>query len=154
MDRPTSTCIIQVVSLVSLAVLSLSVSLATAAPPSSSSPSDADFDDVFYDQRQNGSENFRIHLNDVMVVVAPAEALLGADLLGGGGGLGGGSGGLGAADLPVEDAVSPHKECKPGVKGAAKCSSRPASQHNNVNNKRSRLRLSNFLLPFINRAHH
>lgn len=29
-----------------------------------------------YDQRQNGSENVRIHMNDVTLVVAPSEGIL------------------------------------------------------------------------------
>lgn len=29
-----------------------------------------------YDQRQNGSENVRIHMNDVMLVMAPSEGIL------------------------------------------------------------------------------
>ena len=29
-----------------------------------------------YDQRQNGSENFRVHVDGVMLVVAPVEAFL------------------------------------------------------------------------------
>lgn len=40
-------------------------------------------DDVLYDQRQNGTENVRIHMNDVTVVVAPSDGLL--QLLGGSG---------------------------------------------------------------------
>lgn len=32
--------------------------------------------DVIYDQRQNGTENLRISLSDVMVLVAPAESFL------------------------------------------------------------------------------
>ncbi|RZF40518.1 hypothetical protein LSTR_LSTR000397 [Laodelphax striatellus] len=153
MDPPPlspSTSRFQIACLIFLAVFSTVCLLPPTSAAPGASPSDSDFEDVFYDQRQNGSENFRIHLNDVMVVVAPAEALLsvaGSDLLGGAGG-----GGPGAADLPVEEA-QPHKECKQGVKGGAKCS-RPSSGQNSVNNKRSRLRLSNFLLPFINRAHH
>ncbi|KAJ1530339.1 hypothetical protein ONE63_005253 [Megalurothrips usitatus] len=30
----------------------------------------------FYDQRQNGSENYRIHMDGMVVVVAPPEALM------------------------------------------------------------------------------
>jgi hypothetical protein len=33
-------------------------------------------EETFYDQRQNGTENFRLHINDVVIVHAPLEALL------------------------------------------------------------------------------
>ncbi|XP_066995815.1 uncharacterized protein [Anabrus simplex] len=57
-------------------------------------------EDVLYDQRQNGTENYRVHVDGVVVAVAPAETLLSlialADdvmipehLLGSGSGLGG-----------------------------------------------------------------
>lgn len=35
-----------------------------------------DGSDDFFDQRQNGSENVRIHMNDVMLVMAPSEGIL------------------------------------------------------------------------------
>lgn len=36
---------------------------------------DDDFDQ-FYDQRQNGSENLRIHLNDLTLMVAPSDGIM------------------------------------------------------------------------------
>jgi hypothetical protein len=33
-------------------------------------------EETLYDQRQNGTENFRLHINDVVIVHAPLEALL------------------------------------------------------------------------------
>lgn len=33
-------------------------------------------DEIVYDQRQNGSENLRIHMNDVTLVVAPSDGIL------------------------------------------------------------------------------
>jgi len=33
-------------------------------------------EETVYDQRQNGTENFRVHISDVVIVHAPLEALL------------------------------------------------------------------------------
>ena len=33
-------------------------------------------EETVYDQRQNGSENIRVHVNDVVIVHAPVEALI------------------------------------------------------------------------------
>lgn len=33
-------------------------------------------EETVYDQRQNGTENFRLHINDIVIVHAPLEALL------------------------------------------------------------------------------
>jgi hypothetical protein len=33
-------------------------------------------EETVYDQRQNGSENYRLHISDVVIVHAPLEALL------------------------------------------------------------------------------
>jgi len=33
-------------------------------------------EETVYDQRQNGTENFRLHISDVVIVHAPIEALL------------------------------------------------------------------------------
>jgi len=33
-------------------------------------------EETVYDQRQNGTENFRLHISDVVIVHAPLEALL------------------------------------------------------------------------------
>ncbi|KAL6255975.1 uncharacterized protein LOC105431725 [Pogonomyrmex barbatus] len=45
---------------------------ATTAAPTSTYPDTTDY----YDQRQNGSENYRIHVDGVVLVIAPVEALL------------------------------------------------------------------------------
>ncbi|KAJ9593959.1 hypothetical protein L9F63_014600 [Diploptera punctata] len=42
--------------------------------PSFSAP--AVTEETFYDQRQNGSENLRIHVNGIYIIDAPAEVLL------------------------------------------------------------------------------
>ncbi|XP_014277275.1 uncharacterized protein [Halyomorpha halys] len=49
--------------------LLLLFAVASAAPPGQD-------EDVLYDQRQNGTDNFRVQMSDVTLVVAPAEALL------------------------------------------------------------------------------
>ncbi|XP_076656801.1 uncharacterized protein LOC143361350 [Halictus rubicundus] len=48
---------------------SIEEDLTTALPSSSSSLVD------HYDQRQNGSENYRVHLDGIVIVFAPVEAL-------------------------------------------------------------------------------
>ena len=40
-------------------------------------------DEIRYDQRQNGTENYRIHVDGLVLVVAPVEALLLASGAGG-----------------------------------------------------------------------
>lgn len=60
----------------SLLALTVAVTVAAAAPPQPSHTVDAsDLDDVVYDQRQNGTENVRISLSDLKVVLAPADGL-------------------------------------------------------------------------------
>lgn len=58
-----------VLRLCSITVL---LSVVISAPPGEITESHEEI----YDQRQNGSENLRIQMDDVMFVVAPAEALL------------------------------------------------------------------------------
>lgn len=51
---------------------------------SSSSEESSEDTELIYVQRQNGSQNFRLQMSDVMLILAPAEALLsigGTDLL-------------------------------------------------------------------------
>lgn len=50
-------------------------SIYTIPVPDSTSKPDTD-DEIVYDQRQNGSENLRIHMNDVTLVVAPSDGIL------------------------------------------------------------------------------
>lgn len=62
------------------ASLALTVAVVVAAPQSSESTAAAaatvaSADDVVYDQRQNGTENVRISLSDLKVVLAPADGL-------------------------------------------------------------------------------
>jgi len=57
--------------------LALTVAVAVAAPqtPAAVDTSTTAADDVIYDQRQNGTENVRISLSDLKVVLAPADGL-------------------------------------------------------------------------------
>lgn len=81
-----------------VSLLTLTVAVAVAAPQSSVTVEPTAFDDVIYDQRQNGTENVRINLSDLKVVLAPADGLFqimsmaGAQFL--------------AADLPTETGSS------------------------------------------------
>lgn len=67
---------------VMLLALAAASALPAPAPSSSNSSSQTDpqnpvvAEDVLYDQRQNGTENFRVQMSDVTLIVAPAEALL------------------------------------------------------------------------------
>lgn len=57
-------------------LLALTAAVAAAAPPQPTHTVDASaVDDVVYDQRQNGTENVRISLSDLKVVLAPADGL-------------------------------------------------------------------------------
>ncbi|GLH07637.1 Uncharacterized protein GBIM_13095 [Gryllus bimaculatus] len=87
----------------------LVIELARAAP--------AVKDDVIYDQRQNGTENYRLHIDGVVIAVAPAEMLLNlADLVdfssfgGTSGGGGGSDGGGGGGDFVEGDLTPPKPE--------------------------------------------
>lgn len=57
------------------ASLALTVAVAVAAPPAAHTVDASAVDDVVYDQRQNGTENVRISLSDLKVVLAPADGL-------------------------------------------------------------------------------
>lgn len=50
-------------------------SISTTPVPDSTIKPDT-VDEIVYDQRQNGSENLRIHMNDVTLVVAPSDGIL------------------------------------------------------------------------------
>ncbi|XP_047528039.1 uncharacterized protein LOC125064831 [Vanessa atalanta] len=52
-----------------VAVLLVVLSVTTAAPA-------ADCTHAHYDQRQNGTENYRLNIDGVVIAVAPAESLL------------------------------------------------------------------------------
>lgn len=39
-------------------------------------PANAEVEEITYDQRQNGTQNVRIHLDDVTLIVAPSEGIM------------------------------------------------------------------------------
>ncbi|XP_054262750.1 uncharacterized protein LOC128986412 [Macrosteles quadrilineatus] len=129
------------------AVLSLSLgllSVAISAPSTSTTAGEKDKDsseesyEVVYDQRQNGTDNLRVSVEDVMVVVAPSEGLMQA------GGSALNSLALGVVGAAMLDRVKT-PDC--GAEGG-RCKSAPG------NSQRSRLRLSNLLQPLFNRVQH
>ncbi|XP_011269712.1 uncharacterized protein LOC105259459 isoform X2 [Camponotus floridanus] len=91
----------------------------------------------YYDQRQNGSENYRIHVDGVVFVFAPVEALLLA--------------GATDSNLPISN----HSESSIQLVG-----DKPNINHNKTESAISKtihkpaLRLANFLAPLIRRIHH
>ncbi|CAH2073428.1 unnamed protein product, partial [Iphiclides podalirius] len=54
-----------------VALLAAAVALAAGAPA-------ADCSDKHFDQRQNGTENYRLNIDGVVIAVAPADSLLAA----------------------------------------------------------------------------
>ncbi|CAK9808563.1 hypothetical protein ANTPLA_LOCUS5823 [Anthophora plagiata] len=105
-----------------------SSSLTTTQPPPYSSTDD------HYDQRQNGTENYRIHVDGVIFVVAPVETLLLA-----------GAAAENKPNLPIIDSLKPPSS-KPEVD--PKPSLAPKSAH------RPGLRLANLLVPLLRRIRH
>ncbi|KAK3927497.1 Triple functional domain protein, partial [Frankliniella fusca] len=116
----------------------------------------------FYDQRQNGSENYRIHMDGMVVVVAPPEALM--SVAGAAGAAGGGQGGqleqqlldivaqqqaAGVEDndvKPGKPGAKPPQNCVEGTPGCKK--RRPGSL---PAKSRSQLHLASLLLPLLRR---
>ncbi|XP_050439676.1 uncharacterized protein LOC126845157 [Adelges cooleyi] len=77
-------CTYVVMLLIALAAAAVAVveaapqtSTADAATTAAATAAAAGADEVVYDQRQNGTENVRISLSDLKVVVAPADGLFG-----------------------------------------------------------------------------
>ncbi|XP_076283747.1 uncharacterized protein LOC143210616 [Lasioglossum baleicum] len=99
----------------------------TTALPSSSSPQ-VDH----YDQRQNGTENYRVHLDGIVFVLAPVEALFLANAAAAGN----------KPNLPIPDPAKPTLG-KPEVE--QKPSPLPKSA------TRAGTRLSSLLAPFLHR---
>nr|XP_003707338.1 PREDICTED: uncharacterized protein LOC100877904 [Megachile rotundata] len=86
-----------------------------------------------YDQRQNGTENYRIHVDGVVLVVAPVETLLLA-----------GAAADNKPNLPIDS--SKPTSSKPEVD--PKPSPVPKSAH------RAGLRFANLLIPLLRRIRH
>lgn len=91
----SSSCRLVAVALACLGLLSIaraapasaSTTTTTAAPALPPQPENTPLQpgEEFYDQRQNGSENYRIHMDGMVVVVAPPEALMSISNVAGGG---------------------------------------------------------------------
>ncbi|XP_029174262.1 uncharacterized protein LOC114942936 [Nylanderia fulva] len=87
----------------------------------------------YYDQSQNGTENYRIHVDGVVFVFAPVEAMLLA--------------GATDSNLPISNGGSQSAGDKPNIHNKtesmfSKTIQKPAS------------RLASFLAPLIRRIHH
>ncbi|XP_014607505.1 PREDICTED: uncharacterized protein LOC106788607 [Polistes canadensis] len=142
--------------------LPLDESEITSSTKISSSSLSSSFED-HYDQRQNGSENYRVHIDGVVIVIAPVEALLMANDL-----VNNNQSGISTINYPKPDDNKPnieHSE-KPSNENLEKPSTEhleePTTEHQsseklNVSSKstkRSNLRLMNLLAPFIRRFYH
>ncbi|XP_046680850.1 uncharacterized protein LOC124367784 [Homalodisca vitripennis] len=123
---------------VTVAVVAALVASAVGAPATTGEEAGSgdDTGDVVYDQRQNGSENLRVSVSDVMVLVAPADSLVPMA-----------EGALNSLALGVVGAAVMDKVKAP----APDCSEHGKCKAASL---RSRLRLSNLLQPLVNRAHH
>ncbi|KAI4481340.1 hypothetical protein M0804_009460 [Polistes exclamans] len=142
----------------------------TKISSSSSSSLSSSFED-HYDQRQNGSENYRVHIDGVVIVIAPVEALLMANDL-----VNNNQSGISTINYPKPDDNKPnieHSE-KPSNENLEKPSTehleKPSTEHleepttehqsseklnvSSKSTKRSNLRLMNLLAPFIRRFYH
>ncbi|XP_006613673.1 uncharacterized protein LOC122715119 [Apis laboriosa] len=107
-------------------------SIVESSNPTTSTPFNSTID--YYDQRQNGSENYRVHVDGVMLVIAPVETLLLA----------------GVADnnkpsLPAIDSSKPPSS-KPEINLKLSPMSKSA--------QRTGLRLANLLVPLLRRIRH
>ncbi|XP_032688419.1 uncharacterized protein LOC116852318 [Odontomachus brunneus] len=113
----------------------------TTAPTLAAAQSDSNY----YDQRQNGSENYRIHVDGVVLVFAPVEALL----------LAGATAGTTASTLSIPEhggylqlnSIQPNGE-KPNVDLQNKTELASSKTIH-----RPPLRLAHLLAPFLRRLH-
>ncbi|KZC06306.1 PREDICTED: uncharacterized protein LOC107194546 [Dufourea novaeangliae] len=123
------------VALVSYRVQCLSVANESSiANPATSKPLELSAEVDHYDQRQNGSENYRVGLDGLVVVFAPAEVLLLANAA--------------AANKPILPILP---ESKPTVsKPEAEDPPTPAPKSTN----RGGSRLTDLLIPFLRRFQH
>lgn len=134
-----------------LAVAAVSLLTGTAAAPAASTtttaapaPVAAPLPEItplqpgeeFYDQRQNGSENYRIHMDGMVVVVAPPEALMSVA------GAAGGQGGQLEQQLldivAQQQAGAEDNDVKPGKPGSAGSKPQPACQEGTPGCKKKR----------------
>lgn len=69
-DKPTESKVESETKSEATSLVPQETAATTAVPPTYSDTTD------YYDQRQNGTENYRIHVDGVVLVFAPVEALL------------------------------------------------------------------------------
>ncbi|XP_065207491.1 uncharacterized protein LOC135836527 [Planococcus citri] len=115
----------------------------TIPVPENTSKPDTD-DEIVYDQRQNGSENLRIHMNDVTLVVAPSDGIL--QLMS-----------ASASDFlnnnnEVSGSNSNKPQGGPNVYSLSDCGSDNGAKCKQQTHKKNRIRLSSLLVPLLNRA--
>ncbi|XP_025407059.1 uncharacterized protein LOC112681007 [Sipha flava] len=117
------------------ASLALTVAVAVAAPQTPTTMAvDPAVDDVVYDQRQNGTENVRISLSDLKVVLAPADGLFqimsmaGAQLF----------------NTEMANAATEHRPT------AVECNGYKCNNRHRLAAKKNRFKLSSFIAPLLN----
>ncbi|CAH4037212.1 unnamed protein product [Pieris brassicae] len=142
-----------------VAVLFTLLGLVAAAPTP-----DCDKSEKHFDQRQNGTENYRLNIDGVVIAVAPAESFLAA-----------------ASDIDLSDLLDiedfnelqkpkpPSKPLKPKPDDDKPQDSKPdalnevndvklqkkdASQRNKEKTQRLKYRLANMLLPLLRKNRH
>lgn len=117
-----------------LLALTTAVALTVAAPQTAAPAESASEDVVTYDQRQNGTENVRISLSDLKVVLAPADGLFqimsmaGAQLL----------------NSEFAGAASDHRPT------AVECTGFKCNNRHRQAAKKNRFKLSNLIAPLLN----
>ncbi|XP_012541174.1 uncharacterized protein LOC105839423 [Monomorium pharaonis] len=100
----------------------------------------------YYDQRQNGTENYRIHVDGLAFVIAPIEALL----------LAGAAGGTSESNLSLSSlGISPTQSISELDKPASDIiHNKTESAISKTIHKQPAVRLANFLAPFIRSIRH
>ncbi|XP_024885080.1 uncharacterized protein LOC112463117 [Temnothorax curvispinosus] len=148
-DKPTGSKIESEIKteIVATSVVPQEIDVTTAAP-TSRYPDTTDF----YDQRQNGSENYRIHVDGFVVVLAPVEALL----LAGAAGAAAGSAGTTEVNFSISnEGASPIQPIgepdKPAVDGIHNKTDLAISK---TIHRQPAVRLANFLAPLIRGIRH
>ncbi|XP_012277781.1 uncharacterized protein LOC105698270 [Orussus abietinus] len=98
-----------------------------------------------YDQRQNGTENYRIHVDGLVLVVAPVEALLLA------GGIPGASTEPNLAALGQDGLLENSKPGSPGPTKPKPEVEDNSKRHSDPKSYRPSLRLANLIAPILRR---
>ncbi|XP_049803674.1 uncharacterized protein LOC126237530 [Schistocerca nitens] len=139
------------------------------APSDAAAAADCNKDETVYDQRQNGSENYRVHVDGVVVAVVPAEVLVplvvGASsnsdlehqleelLASAGAGSGGSGSASGKPQPPAEGGHSkpPAKPTPPPPTPQSTTSEDSKLPQGGEKPNKGKLRLSHLLLPLLRR---